>query len=128
MKITIDKSVVEQALEAIHDLEGEINGYRSSDFPIPEKAKASLRQAIEQAKEQEHVAWMYPDALCDRNCLYLCTKGFTQFPECASFPPQRQPLTDEQIQTIAYKAVDENWDWLRYARAIEAKLKEKNTP
>jgi hypothetical protein len=43
------------------------------------------------------VAWMYPDARCDRNCLYLCTKGFTQFPECATTLQQRKPLTDEQI-------------------------------
>ena len=50
--------------------------------------------------EQEPVAWMYPDALCDRACLYLCTKGFTQFPECATTPPQRKPLTDEQIKEL----------------------------
>jgi len=37
---------------------------------------------------QEPVAWMYPDALCDRACLYACTKAFTQFPECATAPPQ----------------------------------------
>lgn len=38
--------------------------------------------------EQEPKAWMFPDALCDKACLYLCTKGFTQFPECATTPPQ----------------------------------------
>ena len=37
---------------------------------------------------QEPVAWMYPAAQCDRACLYVCTAGFTQFPECASAPPQ----------------------------------------
>jgi hypothetical protein len=35
-------------------------------------------------------------------------------------------LTDDEIQAIAFTAVSENWDWLRFARAIEAKLKEKN--
>ena len=36
-------------------------------------------------------------------------------------------LTDEEIQAIDFTAVSENWDWLRFARAIEAKLREKNT-
>ena len=35
-------------------------------------------------------------------------------------------LTDEEIQTIAFEAVKDNWNWLRFARAIEAKLREKN--
>ena len=35
-------------------------------------------------------------------------------------------LTDEQIQEIAFVAVRDNWDWLQFARAIEAKLKELN--
>lgn len=47
----------------------------------------------------EPVAWMYPDALCDRACLYVCTKAFTQFPECATAPPQpaQEPVDWEQI-------------------------------
>ena len=53
---------------------------------------------------QEPVAWMYPDALCDRNCLYVCTKAFTQFPECATTPPQ--PAQDK----LAQDAFDEWWD------------------
>ena len=48
----------------------------------------SLRQAIAELESQEPVAWMKPDVLCDRACMYLCTKGFTQFPECANVPPQ----------------------------------------
>lgn len=35
-------------------------------------------------------------------------------------------LTCEQIQKMAFTAVRENWDWLRFALAIEAKLKEVN--
>ena len=60
------------------------------------KAQPEQRNAIEHL---EPVAWMYPDALCDKACLYQCTKGFTQFPECAT-PPQRKPLTDEQRNWI----------------------------
>jgi hypothetical protein len=52
------------------------------------KSIASLRQAIAGLESQEPLAWMKPDVLCDRACMYLCTKGFTQFPECANVPPQ----------------------------------------
>ena len=66
----------------------------------PIERRDALRQAIRehamyevqrlgQEIEQEPVAWMKPDVLCDRACMYLCTKGFTQFPECANVPPQR---------------------------------------
>ena len=51
--------------------------------------KDKVRQAIAELESQEPVAWMKPDVLCDRACMYLCTKGFTQFPECANVPPQR---------------------------------------
>ena len=45
-------------------------------------------------------------------------------------PPQRKPLTDEEIGEVAVKSQDgisPHDDTLRFARAIEAKLKEKNT-
>jgi hypothetical protein len=57
-----------------------------------QKTKDDMRQALRQAiaglESQEPVEWMKPDVLCDRACMYLCTKGFTQFPECANVPPQ----------------------------------------
>ena len=58
-------------------------------------------QAIAELERQEPVAWMKPDVLCDRACMYLCTKGFTQFPECATIhPPPRKPLTDEMAKQM----------------------------
>jgi hypothetical protein len=42
-------------------------------------------------------------------------------------PNQGRLLTDEQIQEIAFVAVRDNWDWLQFARAIEAKVMEKKT-
>ena len=60
------------------------NGYSDSDTNYAWIAwQAALAQPA-----LEPVAWMYPDALCDRACLYVCTKAFTQFPECATTPPQ----------------------------------------
>jgi hypothetical protein len=81
-----------------------------------------------QRTEQEPVAWMKPDVLCDRACMYLCTKGFTQFPECATAPPQRTwvGLTDdERLEAAEIDGADE-WFW-KVCKAIEAKLKDKNT-
>jgi len=100
-----------------------------------------------QRTEQEAVAWMKPDVLCDRACMYLCTKGFTQFPECANVPPQLeqnfcprcgkrtndihtctppqrtwQGLTDEEVADIERNSITRR----QAIRAIEAKLKQKN--
>ena len=33
---------------------------------------------------------MKPHPKCDSACLFQCTKGFTQFPECATSPPAQQ--------------------------------------
>ena len=55
--------------------------------------------------------------------------------ELYTSPPQRQPMTDEEIlhlvdthvgaPSMAYPL--DNSDWVNFSRAIEAKLKEKNT-
>ena len=109
-----------------------------TDHAIP--AAQSLRQAIReralyevqrlgQEIEQEPVAWMKPDVLCDRTCMYLCTKGFTQFPECATtHPPQRTwvGLTDEERNAIEAATLDLHGVPKFFATAIEAKLKQKN--
>ena len=74
--------------------------------------------------EQEPVAWMYPDALCDRACLYLCTKGFTQFPECATTPPQR---TWVGLTMQDAKVIEDNAPSIQMAIFMtEATLKDKN--
>ena len=55
--------------------------------PVDAQTTAALVNALRLALAQpwqEPAAWMYPNALCDIACLSLCTKGFTQFPECAA--------------------------------------------
>jgi hypothetical protein len=71
---------------------------------------------------------MKPDVLCDRACMYLCTKGFTQFPECATAPPQRTwvGLTNDEVNNIAAGCHLGNSVQDAIFRA-EARLKEKNT-
>jgi len=101
----MSKEAMKLALEAIHDLEGEINGYRSSDFPIPEKAKAFLRQAIAEAGKQEPYGYLKLNTgkfvneveglnpMTDKRYLPLYTT-----------PPQRKPLTREEANALMTKA------------------------
>lgn len=80
-------------------------------------------EALEEAKN-EPAEWMKPDALCDKNCLYACTKGFTQFPECAT-KREWVGLTDAEIAGFAKTM--ERGNFLVAIYDIEKKLKEKNT-
>jgi hypothetical protein len=36
------------------------------------------------APVQEVKEWMKPHPKCDWSCMYLCTHGFSRFPECAA--------------------------------------------
>ena len=53
--------------------------------------------------------------------------------ECPNCKPQRKPLTDKAITQVIdsmpkkMKGFMVDWDLYEFARAIEAKLKEKNT-
>jgi hypothetical protein len=93
-----------------------------------------LIAAIKQARSapvQEPVAWTVSGKITDwsKDFSAYQTKHYTR-PVYTPPAAQRQwvGLTDEEIQAIAFTAVSENWDWLRFARAIEAKLRSKNTP
>lgn len=135
MSIETIKQALEAAYLAGFNASGE--GY-NGEYPFGDKMQAPsenrvwkkgrdnyVSQAIAEAEKQELVAWMYPDALCDRNCLYLCTNGFTQFPECASSQPQRQwvGLDWNQMPEIYMndKAFEHGAQW------AETFLKGKNT-
>jgi hypothetical protein len=132
--------VLKQALEALEKnyklingegtrfgLEGAMDGYYSGCFDVDgtnketENAIASLRQAIAELESQE------------RNFCPRCGKRTNDIHTCTPpqgiyyTPPQRTwvGLTDYEIDKTHETQV---WDARRsYARAIEAKLKEKNT-
>jgi len=112
--------VMKQALAA---LEWVING---GPYPALEyKAVENLRKAIEEAEKVEPVAWMSPNKerleFARKDTVY----GTHTIPLYTT-PPQREwvGLTDKEIRDIHWsKPMDE----YGYARAIEAKLKEKNT-
>ena len=92
--------VLKQALDALEFFNE--TAICSADTDISNDAITSLRQAIAELESEKPVGWMKPHEKCDRACMYLCTKGFTQFPECATtHPPQRteqeQPLPPVEI-------------------------------
>ena len=113
------------ALEALETIALPKNAH-----PIFEQAITAIKAALE-AKD-EPVAWINVEkrtfewngpvlwetptiAVLDKIPLYTT-------------PPQRKPLTDEQINDIAKNyALNNPTTPLHFARAIEAKLKEKNT-
>ncbi len=87
------------------------------------QAITSLRQAIEKAEKQEPVCDTDP-----RGCWSVrCQLGN----KCKNTPaPQREwvGLTDEEIALVCAEcaASAHNWNDISFARAIEAKLKQKN--
>ena len=91
---------------------------------IPLFTKEALAQP-----EQEPVAWIRKDA----TLRFADGKMFAVGQPFYTHPPQRKPLTDEEIDAVT----DSQWAkgvnkpiyaaHRTYARAIEAKLKEKNT-
>ena len=118
--MTTHKEALKLALEAFDD--------RSSLMKW-QAARDAVKEALAQP-EQEPVAWMYPDALCDKACLYLCTKGFTQFPECAT-PPQHSAIALTWVgltveDKMAFLAQDFGGNRLDAMDWAEERLKEKN--
>ena len=111
---------------ALYALEGS-NAY---DWPVVEELKERLAQP-----EQDPVAWL--KTWSDGSVSVLKTKShaFADHelePLYAAPPKQWVGLTDEEIQDLSYlsQKIDEGnaawFDRWGFARAIEAKLKEKN--
>ena len=106
-----------------------------TDHAIP--AAQSLRKAIAELESQEPVACgTYQEVTDTMNALWAGTLEQVQIAEemknkkLYTAPPQRtwQGLTDEKIKTICLEnGWDSSWQSLRFAQAIEAKLKEENT-
>ena len=129
--------VMKQALEALQRCEGR----SKADEGDRHRAITFLRQAIEQAEKQEPVT--YPDGYVVGPCICGSWPGGKCL-KCPRITPQPQRewvgLTDEEMRDLEkqfeaerVRTSDEEylviypaayWQW---QRAIEAKLKEKNT-
>jgi hypothetical protein len=138
---------MKQALEALEDT---VNGCICRNCIKQVEAITSLSQAIEQAEKQEPVAWMSshdvgfkrsefgdtptvplyttPQPQRELNC--VCGAVW-EGDEMVCVPHKRAwvGLTDEEIALVCAEcaASAHNWNDISFARAIEAKLKEKNT-
>lgn len=111
----------------------------SLELPIGShlELKSALRAAIKQA--QKPVAWAYPEGLealksgnpwvvYGRDCNGAHPDGVDRIPLYLA-PRQWQGLTDNEIALVCGEcaASTHQTDDLSYARAIEAKLREKNS-
>ena len=132
-KILIDREVVEQALEALES-------GPDVDPIFAGETITALRAALEQP-EQEPVAWHYVGIRHDDTThgphlvwkpeymdAMSAIKGAKATPLYAS-PPRRewQGLTDEERTDLWWQVDMKDMPEHGYGKAIEAKLKEKNT-
>ena len=127
--MTKERKRFEQWWDAEDDIPND--GPYTPDTPI-QFAWAGWQAALaEQEKEQEPVACMvenddygvmvWPIEHINEAGTY-CEEN--EFPVLLyATPPQRKPLTDDELSDIWFK---QSTDWMEFARAIEAKLKEKN--
>lgn len=93
-------------------------------------------EQIKAQPEQEPAAWMSQGGDVSRSRKHFKEMGFTNLIPLYTTPPQREwvGLTDEEVVGL-YLTIggDREWaiggmgDVVPFARAIEAKLKEKNT-
>ena len=114
------RTAAQQALEELEDYERH-TGFRST-------ATDALRAALAQQQEQEPVAWMYQWKNGTDRTRHVSTAKWPESNEWAEWPlytnpPRRewQGLTEEEIEDLR----DDRY--FRFARAIEAALKERNT-
>ena len=134
-KILVDRSVLEQALEALEFYERWKLEWSYAD----EATITALRAALEQQEqEQEPVAWRYkgmmamPWSLSDDGYYVSCKrdKGYTVEPLYTHSRREWVSLTEEEIKN-AVGASAEFWAssalWIKsVARAVDQALKEKN--
>ena len=102
-----DREALKLALEAIEELR-----YSSSTFKSDKLSAAAItaiKEALAQPAQETKIGCVQHD--CDE-----CTARLAQRPWVG--------LTDDEHCDIWYK---ESLDWMDYGKAIEARLKEKNT-
>jgi hypothetical protein len=140
----MSKDVLKLALAALECKDGWGSSIRSQK----DRAITAIKQALEQPV-QEPEAWLQIGLapFHDGDVIARKTKPKEWNPEWWRFEPLyttppaqefvcstglchfRKPLTDEQISAIGSKIFPSTWNTrhVEFARAIEAKLKEKNT-
>ena len=140
----MSREAMELALEALEGLFGTAEQFEGGGVAVwrlggsaqPKQAIAALRLAIDvqnmasestyKQQTQEPVAWISPSGALYRTRYHAVANAEQSLTPLYTTPPQRKPLTDEQIYTEARKhekfAKDgrEWYDRGSFARAIEA--------
>ena len=135
----MSREAMKQALDMLNEiaddvycdqkLEGVITALRKA---LVDANDTSQERVDEKAKrEQEPVAWISEGGDVSRSKRYMDEMGFKCNPLYTA-PPKREwvGLTDEEISDLWCKVSNTDFvtiDTHEFARAIEAKLKEKNT-
>jgi len=119
----------EEAQQVLNDLEGEIPFYSENDCNTPEW----ITNAIELLRAKLSAPELEPVAVCILKTLVGIDKnGIEEWKEELLYtaPPQREwaGLTDAEYEAMAEQYVTNCYfDTLKYAKAIEAKLRDKNS-
>ena len=111
------KQAAQQALEALC-----LNAGGDAQVQAEAEAIGALRAALEQP-EQEPVAWRYQNSMTDTEYLvWNKGTGGRNWTPLYTHPPRRewQSLSEEEVEDLR----DDRY--FRFARAVEAALKEKN--
>ena len=126
--------VMKQALEALEQSRVFVTSREKIKHPEGtdwyDKAITTLRQAIAEAEKQEPVGWFgYSPA---HDAWFHTNEGEDDSIPLYKYPPKREwvGLTDEEIQELHYQVKVKGMGVYRTEdiyRAVEAKLKEKNT-
>jgi hypothetical protein len=109
------RTAAQQALEALKMIDN------AMPFPVAKHAIKQLSAALAEP-EQEPVAWQ---GVHDTTDLYWRKPMQGDVRPLYTHPPQRKPLTDEEIELLAAKhapPIDPDFgddDWIEFARAIE---------
>jgi len=117
----MSREAMQMALEAL-----ESDPISHAGLVSRKQAIAALRQALE--TEQEPVAWISEGGDVSRSKRYMDEMGFKCNPLYTA-PPKKEwvGLTDQEINSVCYKRDwTAPWTNTTFARAIEAKLREKN--
>ena len=118
----MSREAMQQALEAL-----ESDPISHAGLVSRKQAITALRQALEE--KQEPVCWTVADGWVYANdTSQVGTSKEVNWETLYTAPPKKQwvGLTDEEVSE-AIDDVLEGGGWLDVARALEAKLKEKNT-
>jgi hypothetical protein len=113
---------MKEALDALEEINKLSIGENAICLPAEiDTAMDALRQAIEQAEQQEPVAWLHP---ANATCVTTDPTAYARGIPLYTTPPPRQHwvgLTDEEKHSLV------EWAHPDIIEAIELKLKARNT-